>query len=252
MLSLTCHPRQVGVTLQGELFSAAWLARLARAAGLEAAVAEAGALLDTAWLLGLLASPGLVLVPYDCSATGAVCLERGHKGRLMKNVITTLNQYILRTSLNFFYRRFVLLLVLHGCPQGSLGCSDWVAAPYTLPAPGRHAPGRVRGPLPAGGRGGGGAAGGRARHRHGGQGAAGGQAEQVTGARDIRSVTFIIHNHYIITADVETCSRLKLVSSCRNLVEASEKRLDGSFLLPDAGIEQELANKIVCIKSIKN
>ena len=85
------HPRQVGVTLQGELFSAAWLARLARAAGLEAAVAEAGALLDTAWLLGLLASPGLVLVPYDCSATGAVCLERGHKGRLMKNVITTLN-----------------------------------------------------------------------------------------------------------------------------------------------------------------
>ena len=28
------------------------------------------------------------------------------------------------------------MLVLHGCPQGSLGCSDWVGAPHTLPAPG--------------------------------------------------------------------------------------------------------------------
>ena len=81
----------MGVTLQGELFSAAWLARLARAAGLEAAVAGAGALVDTARLLGLLASPGLVLVPFDCSATGAVCLERGHKGGLMKNVITAVS-----------------------------------------------------------------------------------------------------------------------------------------------------------------
>ena len=52
--------------------------------------------------------------------------------------------------------------------------------------------------------------------------------------------------------NLKTLSRLKLVSSCRNLVEASEKRLDGSYLLPDAGIEHELSNKIVCIKYIKN
>ena len=80
-------------------------------------------------------------------------------------------------------------------PKAHWGVVTGLVLP-TLPAPGRHAPGRMRGPLPAGGRGGGGggggAAGGRARHRHGGQGAAGGQAEQVTGARDIRSVTFII------------------------------------------------------------
>ena len=136
MLSLTCHPRQVGVTLQGELFSAAWLARLARAAGLEAAVAEAGALLDTAWLLGLLASPGLVLVPYDCSATGAVCLERGHKGRLMKNVITTLNQYILRTSLNFFIDDLFYCWYFMVAPKAHWGVVTGLLLPTPSPPPG--------------------------------------------------------------------------------------------------------------------
>ena len=77
--------RRLGVTSRGEMFSAEWMASLAREVmpGMEVRLEDASMMEDTPRLLGQLLDGGLVLVPYDCAATSAVCLaggERAHWG----------------------------------------------------------------------------------------------------------------------------------------------------------------------------
>ena len=72
--------RSRGFTLQGEMFSAFSLAELAREMlEVEARVEAAELLLDTSWLLELLQSGGLVVLPYDCQPDSSVCLAGGHR-----------------------------------------------------------------------------------------------------------------------------------------------------------------------------
>ena len=73
--------RRLGLTSRGEMFSADWMASLAREVMPEARVRlEAASMLeDTPGLLRLLLGAGLVLVPYDCAANSAVCLAGGEK-----------------------------------------------------------------------------------------------------------------------------------------------------------------------------
>ena len=76
--------RRRGFTLQGEMFSVFSLASLAREMlEVEVEVETADRLMDTAWLLDLLQSGGLVVLPYDCAPDSSVCLaggERAHWG----------------------------------------------------------------------------------------------------------------------------------------------------------------------------
>ena len=73
--------RRLGVTSRGEMFSADWMASLAREVmpGAEVRLEAASLLEDTPRLLRLLLGAGLVLVPYDCAANSAVCLAGGDK-----------------------------------------------------------------------------------------------------------------------------------------------------------------------------
>ena len=49
--------------------------------------------------------------------------------------------------------------------------------------------------------------------------------------------------------ELEFYSRHKLVESCRNLVDIAQKRQDGSYILPENGIENTLCGKIVTIQN---
>ena len=72
--------RTRGFTLQGEMFSATSLASLAREVlGVEVKLETADRLLDTVWLLEVLQSGGLVVLPYDCAPDSSVCLAGGHR-----------------------------------------------------------------------------------------------------------------------------------------------------------------------------
>ena len=46
---------------------------------LEVRVERVDLLLDTAWLVELLQSGGLVVLPYDCAPDSSVCLAAGHR-----------------------------------------------------------------------------------------------------------------------------------------------------------------------------
>ena len=70
--------RSRGFSLQGEMFSVFWLAQLAREMlEVEVRVERVDLLLDTAWLVELLQSGGLVVLPYDCAPDSSVCLAGG-------------------------------------------------------------------------------------------------------------------------------------------------------------------------------
>ena len=73
--------RRLGVTSRGEMFSADWMASLARdlMPGATVRLEAASLLEDTPGLLRLLLGAGLVLIPYDCAANSAVCLAGGEK-----------------------------------------------------------------------------------------------------------------------------------------------------------------------------
>ena len=74
--------RRLGVTSRGEMFSADWMALLAREVMPKEATVrldDASLLEDTPGLLRLLLGAGMVLVPYDCAANSAVCLAGGDK-----------------------------------------------------------------------------------------------------------------------------------------------------------------------------
>ena len=74
--------RRLGVTSRGEMFSADWMALLAREVMPKEATVrleDASLLEDTPGLLRLLLGAGMVLVPYDCAANSAVCLAGGEK-----------------------------------------------------------------------------------------------------------------------------------------------------------------------------
>ena len=74
--------RRLGVTSRGEMFSADWMASLAREVMPKEATVrleDASLLEDTPGLLRLLLGAGLVLVPYDCAPNSAVCLAGGEK-----------------------------------------------------------------------------------------------------------------------------------------------------------------------------
>ena len=72
--------RSRGFSLQGEMFSVFSLASLARdLLEVEARVEPASLLLDTSWLLELLQSGGLAVLPYDCQPDSSVCLAGGDR-----------------------------------------------------------------------------------------------------------------------------------------------------------------------------
>ena len=72
--------RTRGFTLQGEMFSATSLASLAREVlEVEVRLETADRLLDTGWVLEILQSGGLVVLPYDCAPDSSVCLAAGHR-----------------------------------------------------------------------------------------------------------------------------------------------------------------------------
>ena len=72
--------RTRGFTLQGEMFSVFSLASLAREMlEVEVRLETADKLLDTAWVLEVLQSGGLVVLPYDCAPDSSVCLAGGHR-----------------------------------------------------------------------------------------------------------------------------------------------------------------------------
>ena len=71
--------RSRGYTLQGEMFSAGDMATLAREILGQGQVLPCRRLLDTSWLLEVLAGGGLFLVPYDCAANHSPSLAGGRR-----------------------------------------------------------------------------------------------------------------------------------------------------------------------------